>query len=230
VGAIAVMNHFDWAQAAEHFRAALTGRSSSVEAHWAYASLYLQPLGLVKQAVEHMERAVECDPLNALYRGVLASHLTHAGQFERAIVEAQSAIEIDDSNAVPRLTLGETYVALGRWREAVETLRVAFRLTPQAAYIAGMLAGALSRAGERTEADAVVRVMDEQPIHQFGRACYHLIIGEIDAGAQWYERAIEVRDPFVLIFAAAPLTADLRRSPHWTHLAKLLKLAPDVVV
>jgi tetratricopeptide (TPR) repeat protein len=96
------MSRFDWPEAAEHFRAALTGRSMSGEANWAYASLYLQPLGMLVQAVEYMERAVECDPLNALYRGVLASHLTHAGLFERAIREAQAAIEIDSSNAVPR--------------------------------------------------------------------------------------------------------------------------------
>jgi TolB-like protein/cytochrome c-type biogenesis protein CcmH/NrfG len=183
LGAIAVMSRFDWTEAAEHFRAALAGHSMSAEANWAYASLYLQPLGMLVQAVEHMERAVECDPLNALYRGVLASHLTHAGQFERAIREAQAAIEIDSSNAVPRFTLGETYVALSRWDEAADTLREAHRLTPQAAYVAGTLAGVLRRAGQHAEADRVVCAMDAQPIHQFGRVCYHLISGEIGEGA-----------------------------------------------
>jgi len=186
--------------------------------------MYLQPLGMLVEAVEHMKRAVECDPLNALYRGVLASHLTHAGQFERATREAQAAIEIDSTNGVPRYTLGETYVALSRWNEAVETLREALRLTPQAAYVAGTLAGALRRAGQHAEADTVVSAMDEQPIHQFGRVCYHLIAGEMGEGAQWYERAIEVRDPFVVIFASAPLTASLRHSPHWPRLARLMNL------
>ena len=32
-----------------------------------------------------MERAVESDPLNALWRGVLASHLVHAGRPHDAI-------------------------------------------------------------------------------------------------------------------------------------------------
>lgn len=56
-----------------------------------------------------MERAVERDPLNAFWRGVLTSHLVHARRFDEAIRRANEALEVDQANIVPHVTLGEAY-------------------------------------------------------------------------------------------------------------------------
>ncbi|MEP7347608.1 MAG: protein kinase, partial [Gemmatimonadaceae bacterium] len=85
LGAVAAAHDYDWKKAAEHFAIATAGISVSPETHWAYASLYLQPLGRFQEAVFQMERAVEQDPLNGFWRGVLTSHLTHAQLYDRAI-------------------------------------------------------------------------------------------------------------------------------------------------
>jgi len=66
LGAVAAAYDYDWKSAAEHFAIATAGTSVSAEAHWAYASLYLQPLGRFQEAVFQMERAIEHDPLNLL--------------------------------------------------------------------------------------------------------------------------------------------------------------------
>jgi tetratricopeptide (TPR) repeat protein len=73
LGAVAAAHEFAWEEAAHHFATALGGRSTTAEAHWAYASLYLQPLGRFRQAVDHMQEAVSRDPLNMMWRGVLVS-------------------------------------------------------------------------------------------------------------------------------------------------------------
>ena len=101
LASVAAAYDYDWKQAAEHFAIAMAGASVSAEAHWAYASLYFQPLGRFQESVSHMEGAVERDPLNALWRGVLASHLTHAGLHDQAIQQANEALEIDESNHRP---------------------------------------------------------------------------------------------------------------------------------
>ena len=100
----------------------MAGPSVSAEAHWAYASLYFQPWGRFQEAVAHMQGAVERDPLNAFWRGVLASHLTHAGLHDQAIQQAKEALEIDESNIAPSVTLAEAYAAMGRWAEAAAAL------------------------------------------------------------------------------------------------------------
>jgi hypothetical protein len=58
----------------------------------------------------------------------------------------------------------------------------------------------------------------------FGRVEYHLWCEEIDQAADWYARAIAVRDPFCVVFASAPLGRALRASAHWPPLAKAMNL------
>lgn len=225
LGSAAASYEYDWKKAAEHFDIALANKSSvSSETHWAYASLYLQPLGHFQGAVSEMERAVELDPLNALWRGVLASHLTHAQLYDRAIEQAKQALEIDATNFVPLFTLGEAYATRGRWAEAIEALENAHRVVPHDGLVSGIMAGALARVGDKLRTEGVIGQMGEMPRPIFGRAMYHVLCGDIDEAADWYERAIEEREPFALIFAPSPLNSDFRQSQHWSRLARMMNL------
>jgi tetratricopeptide (TPR) repeat protein len=108
LASVAAAYEYDWKKAAQHFSIAMAGASVSAEAHWAYASLYFQPWGRFEESVSHMEGAVERDPLNAFWRGVLASHLTHAGRHDQAVQQANEALELDESNIAPSVTLGRS--------------------------------------------------------------------------------------------------------------------------
>ncbi len=224
LASVAAAYEYDWKQAAEHFALAMAGASVSAEAHWAYASLYFQPLGRFKESIAHMEGAVERDPLNAFWRGVLASHLTHAGLHDQAIQQANEALEIDDSNIAPSVTLGEAYVSMGRWADAAAALEKAYRLQPQYALSTGMLAGALVRIGEHARAEQMIRELGDTPRPLMGRVLYHWVCGETDQAADWYERAINGRDPFALVFAEGPLGSAFRQSSRWPKLASMMKL------
>jgi tetratricopeptide (TPR) repeat protein len=209
LGAVAAAYEYDWKRAAEHFAIATAGTSVSSEAHWAYASLYLQPLGRFQEAVFQMERAVEHDPLNPFWRGVLTSHLTHAQLYDRAI---------------EHFTLGEAYATMGRWPDAVGALEQSHRIAPQDALGIGMLAGALVRVGDKTRAERLIREMGEVPRPIFGRVLYHVLCSETEPAADWYERAIEQRDPFALVFANGPLGSTFRQSARWPKLARMMNL------
>jgi adenylate cyclase len=224
LGAVAAAYEYDWKQALDHFGIALRGTPVSAEAHWAYASLYLQPLGRFDEAVFEMEQAVECDPLSAHWRGVLASHLTHAERHDEAIRQANEALEIDETNIAPHTTLGEAYTTLGRWAEAVAVLEKVHRIQPSEGMSTGMLAGALVRMGDRVRADELIREMGDVPRPLIGRVLYYWVCGETDHAAEWYERAINGRDPFALVFALSPLGRAFRKSPRWPVLAKMMNL------
>jgi len=86
------------------------------------------------------------------------------------------------------------------------------------------LAGVLARVGAKSRAETVVRKIGESPHPVFGRVLYHVLSGDLETSADWYERAIEERDPFALVFAYAPLTSDLRESPRWPQLARMMNL------
>ena len=171
-----------------------------------------------------MEQAVECDPLSPHWRGVLASHLTHAQRYDEAIRQAQEALEIDETNIAPQITLGEVYTTLRRWTEAVAVLEKAHRIQPSEGMSTGMLAGALARLGERVRADELIREMGEVPRPLIGRVLYHWLCEETDQAADWYERAINGRDPFALVFAPSPMGRAFRASPRWPALADMMNL------
>ena len=68
----------------------------------------------------------------------------------------------------------------------------------------GILAAALVRVGETDRAQALIRQMGDRPNPVWGRINYHLLCSEIDEAADWYERAIQERDPFAAVFASIP--------------------------
>jgi hypothetical protein len=51
-----------------------------------------------------------------------------------------------------------------------------------------------------------------------------VLCSDIDQAADWYERAINARDPFALVFAAGPLGSDFRQSPRWSKLARMMNM------
>ncbi len=60
------------AAAEVHFQAVLTGQPTNAEAHHAYG-LFLNALGRVQEAHEHLAQAAELDPQNEIFKTTLAA-------------------------------------------------------------------------------------------------------------------------------------------------------------
>jgi TolB-like protein/tRNA A-37 threonylcarbamoyl transferase component Bud32 len=224
LGAVAAAYDYDWSAAAEHFQAARTTKHISADARWAYASLYLEALGRVQESSAEMARAVEQDPLNATWRAIWSAHLRNAKDYPQAIAQAQKAVELDEEYFVPQFILGEAYLASHRVDDAILAFEKARRAAPWNAMCTGNLAGALFLRGEKARAAELIRVMGDTPIPVWGRVLYHLHIGELDAAADWYEKMIEQRDPFAIVYANSPLTRVLRETARWPPLARAMNL------
>jgi TolB-like protein/predicted Ser/Thr protein kinase len=233
LGTVAAAHDYDWHGAQKHFEIALAAGNAPAEAHWAYSSLYFQPLGQFAEAVSHMERAVERDPLNPHWRAVLGSHLVHLGShlgdnrlYERAIHEANEAIKVDPTHFAGHTISGEAYLAMERWPQAIESFEHGYRLVPSFAMATGCLAGAHLRGGNLARAGELLQELGTSPRAAIGRALYHLIAHELEPAGEWLERAIEYRDPFVLVYAADKIMRPLRETPRWARLAALMNLPP----
>jgi hypothetical protein len=61
-----------------------------------------------------------------------------------------------------------------------------------------------------------------------GMVLYHLIRGEVDAEADWFESAIEQRDPILVPWLRMPLAKPLRKSTRWPKIAAMMNL-PDTM-
>jgi len=54
---------------------------------------------------------------------------------------------------------------------------------------------------------------------------YHILCGEIDAGADWTEKAIAERDPGMMFYLRFTFYRPLRASPRWARIARMLNLS-----
>jgi serine/threonine-protein kinase len=228
LGAVAAAHDYNWAEAAREFQLAMAGPSVPAEAHWAYAALYLSTFGRFEESTAEMRRAVEQDPLSVTWRGILVSHLVCARRYEEALQQGLKALDIAQDGLMPYLDLCEVYLALGKDAEAVAAAERAHASFPEDSMATGLLAASLVRLGEKERAQALVREMGDLPTPLWGRAWYHLICSEVDAAAAWYEKMIEARDPFAVVYANSPYTEQLRASSYWPKLARMMNLPERV--
>ncbi len=224
LGLLASAHDYNWQEAAREFRLALASPSPPAEAHWAYAALYLGVFGRFDESSAALRRAVEQDPMNVNWRGVLVAHLVNAGKYDEALQEGLKALNISQTEIHPFLGIGEAYFALGRVAEAAAAAEKAHRNFPQHSMPTGFLAACLVRLGEKERAEALVQEMGDTPNPLWGRAWFHLLCSEVDAAAGWYEKMIENRDVFAGIYANSPYTQELRASRHWDKLARMMSL------
>jgi adenylate cyclase len=224
LGSVAAAHDYDWNEAAERFRDALRARPVSADTRWAYATMYLSAFGRFDESAAEMERAVERDPLNAVWRAVWSDHLACAGRHDRAIEEGLKAVDLDEDHFAPHVTLGQAYLASGRLEQSVAAFERAHRAAPEHTIPLGLLAGTLVQLGDTDRAAELIRQMGDDPLPVWGRVLYHLVCGEIDAAADWFERMLQHREPFAVVFARAPILKPLRESPRWRQLGEIMNL------
>jgi TolB-like protein/predicted Ser/Thr protein kinase len=223
LGAITLVHDYDWKAAETHFAASMNVPDVSGHARWIYASLYLRGLGRFEESADEMGRAVQHDPLNATWHAIWGAHLYDAKRFDQAIDEGLRASELEPNYFVAQHILGETCWASGKWTEAIAAFERAYQLAPWTC-TAGWLAAMLWQRDEKARARQLIMAMGDSPNPLWGRVVYHLLTLDLDAAADWYERMIEHRDPFALVYARTSIVEPLRQHHRWPALAALMNL------
>jgi TolB-like protein/Tfp pilus assembly protein PilF len=224
LGAVAGFYDYDWKEADERFRRAMAADPIPSEVRARYATFYLLPVGRLSEAIEQMEKVLEQDPLNALWRSVLSMSSCMAEMHERAIEEARQALEINENMWAAHFFMSQSYLLRGMLAEARAAAEKARQLAPGFAMTVGLLAGILTRVGEAGRAKELLAQLNEGKLKDSaptGMVLYHLACLEIDVAADWFQRAVEQRQ---LIALLNPLMKPLRLSPRWPALAKMMNL------
>ena len=217
---------FDWKAAEQYIARARALGEAEPEVYWTYANFLLVPFGRFRESVEQIEKAVERDPLNVAWRYTKADYLNMAGLYDDALKAGHVALEIDAGYWYCHFAIAETYAAQGMWSEALAAAEKAYELAPWSARATGFLAGLLKRSGPSDRAETLVHQLENAaPI---GMAIYHVLCSEKEKAAEWYEKAIEQREIYAIMYAHSALLKPVRESPRWPKLAKMMNL-PEAV-
>jgi len=221
LGAVDGAYDWDWKKAAGHFRRAMESDPVPAEVRARYSIFHLIPLGRWREAREEMEKALELDPLNPLWRSMLAAVLVGTGQYEEGIAEGRRALEINENAWLALQWIGIGYLSTGRLDEARAALERARQIAPWNGWIPGILAGIAAASGKKEQVNDLLKGANAH-----GMSMYHLICSEIDQAAEWYQRALEQHDPLAVMSLKllAQFMRPLRESPRWAALARRVHL------
>jgi serine/threonine-protein kinase len=215
-------DNYDWHAAEQHWSVALAREPVSCHVRFWYGNHYLLPLGRLQAALVAMEKGLEGDPINLLYRHHRAVCLRNLGRLEDAEAELRRVLRLDEDFGLAVGTLGAVCAQQGRLGEALTLTEKAYALTPESNPIVGQLAALLLLTGSTSRAETLLERLRPGTLlgAPTGMAMFHAMCGEFDRAAEWTERAIEARYPLL----PATLGPLLRSTPRWPALARMMNL------
>jgi serine/threonine-protein kinase len=227
LGCVAAVYDYDWKLAEHYYQLAMADEPVPALVRLNYALYYLLVLGRPLDAAQQMALAVRDDPLNGRYHMVLGACLDASGT--DGSEELRRAVELDDNYAF--LYLDWIHSSRGRIAEALVAAEHAYSLAPWSSRAIGLLAGVLVRGGDHDRAQGLLDKLGSGEAYGApnGLAIFHLLCSDIDRAADWVEKAIEERDPLILLSLRQPYAQPLRSSRHWLKLAKLMNLPTEAL-
>ncbi len=188
---------WDWNGAEEGYKRALSLNPNYATAHRWYSE-YLRDVGRLDEALFHMIKAQELDPL-ALINAVNVGYTYYVlHQYDKAVEVCLKTLELDPDFYPAHRYLGHIYGAKGEYEKALAEYRIAARLagTPEKE---GVVFGNIYvKSGQ---IDAARRVLDRiheesevQYVSLVGIAELTLALGDRDGAFEWLEKAYVERD------------------------------------
>ena len=166
-----------------------------------------QPFGRFEESAAEMRRAVELDPLNVIWRGVLMAHLGVRREVRGGAARRREGAGYRAKRDSPASRDGRGLSGHGKPHARLASAEQAHRNLPQQSMGTGFLAAMLVR--PRTGRRAPSR--NGRLAHAYlGRAWYTSLCSELEAAAEWYEKMIEAREVFAPVYANSLYTEELR--------------------
>jgi serine/threonine protein kinase/Tfp pilus assembly protein PilF len=215
---INLLYDWNWPEAERLAKRALELNPNYYFAHEAYSAFFASQ-GIFKQAREEILRAEELDPLSPRAKLMTSWTMYQTREFPRALEKAIQANEMQKDFAQGYLHLGNTLSANGRAKEAVDVLRKSIAFWKESGMPRYMLCFALVDDGRPDEARAVLEEMLEISQRRYMMPYYvavaYAAVGETDAAFEWFEKAVEEKNVWLIWFGSDPKLDDLRRDARY---------------
>jgi Tfp pilus assembly protein PilF len=222
LGYVELYHHWDLAGAEDEFRRAIVLDPNYSTAHQWYANL-LTAAGRFPEAEREMRRAAEIDPLSLIANAAVGWVLYHAGEYPAAVDQLRQTLELNPDYGIAHLWSGWALQELDSLDAAVRAHRSALAMSDSGALYAASLARSLALAGQRGEADALLRRLESrgestgyEPSYEIAKI--HAALGHADQAFAWLERALAERSHSMVFLRVDPQLARLRADSRFDRL------------
>ena len=173
--------------------------------------------GRFSEASREAHAAVSLDPFSIISRFCQIWSLYHAREFEAALELCRERLRADPENLMLLYMSGFLLSALDRHEEAIAAAEQCVASIGKASRTLGRLGSAYAEGGKVEQAEAVLREMEDvstrRYISPYHVALVHCALGQTEAALDFLERAVELKDAWVLFMAVDPELDSLRGHP-----------------
>ena len=228
MGRIKFGHEWDWSGARQEFARALAIDSSNVDAHL-FSAMLCMALGCFPEAIDHMERVEERDPLSPTVQSFFGRVLYRARRYDEAIGHLNRAIELDPQSPAGAYTrLADVYVALGMYDEALMLVEKATRIEGRPSETGRTVWNARIYAlmGKRQEAMRLLDGLHGSDPQLLATA--YTALGDYDKAFRLLFHAID--DPSFDVYVKTDPNFDrLHSDPLWQEVLRRMNYPPDDV-
>jgi TolB-like protein len=222
---------YNWGEVDHELRRARELNRQSPIVRLRYAISGLLPHGLIDEAVAEIEGVLESDPLSIVVRWWLAIMLYLARRHDRMIDEGHRMIALDPNHFLGHWVIGVACTERDAPDDAVRALERAHELSGGTPFTLGFLAYALGRAGRTADAGRLLAQLEIMAkgdyVSPFAIAISHVGLGDWDGAFEWWNRAIDVRDPLIVPIKNLPIFDPIRNDPRYPPMLRRMNLAED---
>ncbi|KPK65578.1 MAG: hypothetical protein AMS21_04305 [Gemmatimonas sp. SG8_38_2] len=228
LGGVQLFYDWDFEAAEATFRRAIELKPNyALAPHW--LSLSLMGRARFAEALEAARRAIALDPQSPYIQMNLGYILYVARQYDRAVEVYSDALEAGPHSLI-RALRGGVYVQLGMLDEGISDLELAARMSERRNLIPATYLGfAYARAGRRSDAERVIRELQESAAERFVNPDYIAIVyvglGENDEAMAWLYQATEARTDWPLFFPVDPVLDSIQSDPRYQDLLRTIGLS-----
>jgi serine/threonine protein kinase/tetratricopeptide (TPR) repeat protein len=216
-------NDWNLPESNREFQTALTLDPNYASAHQSYGERNLMVMGRTDEALTHLKRAQELDPISLAISTDIGSHYIKIGQPDKAIEQLRKTLEMDQHFYGAHRLLGKAYESKGSFQESLAAFERAYQLndTP---LVLGQMGHLYAASGRKIEAlrilDQLKEISRQRYVSAYEFAIIYAGLGDKDQTLQWLENGYQEHNPFMLILTVDPYFVDLRSDPSFAELVR----------
>jgi serine/threonine-protein kinase len=219
---------YNWPEVDRELRRALELSPQSPLVRLRYAISGLLPHGRMAEAAAEVEAMLRHDPLSVFARWWAAIMAFLGRHPDRMAEEGRHMIELDPAQFFGHWALGMARLEAGAPGEAIAPLQKAHDLSGGIPFTLGFLAYGYGRAGRpgdaRERLEQARRMAAEAYVPPSTFALGYVGLDEWDATFDWWNRAIELRDPLIMAVKSYSFFDPVRADPRYHAMLRRMNL------
>ena len=227
----ACLHNWEWRQAEEGLKRAITINPGYASAHHWYSE-YLLVTGQIDEAIAEVKRARELDPLSLIINAHFSEVLYFARRYDDSIEQARKTLELDPNFFLAHMELGQCFAQQGLYDKSLEEIQKAREMIGDSLEGAWATGHVYALSGRAAEAREVIEQLKEQSAHRivspYGIAVIYTALGERDEAFKWLDKSYLAHDGEMFNVNVDPKLDPLRSDPRFDELLGRVGLAAAV--